>query len=105
VLSLLGFIFCQTESSAVIYQGDIVEIPELHPDTIHPTEKQKERIIQRISSASDLLKMARDDIQTAFGENDIWEELDNLAGDLGREAWNVHDLWQDHEEALKQKMK
>jgi len=97
---LVGFSI-RSEASAVITPEDIPSLLALSPGTIPPSENQKERIKQRIRMAADLLRMARDDVQTSFGENEVWENLDYVVSDVANEAWSVHDLWQDYEEALK----
>lgn len=97
---LVGFQLT-SDSSAVIYPKDLLQISNIFPETISPSESQKERIKQRIRMASDLLKIARDDLQTSFGENDEWEDLDILSRDVANAAWTIHDLWQDHEEGLR----
>lgn len=98
--ALVGFQLT-SDSSAVIYPKDLPQIPTISPGTTSPSEIQKERIKQRIRMASDLLKIARDDLQTSFGENDEWEELDTMSRDVANSAWSVHDLWQDYEERLR----
>jgi len=73
-------------------------IPKTHVPclgTIVPTDSQIERIKIRIKMAVDHLRMARDDFESAFGEDDTWEGLDYLAREVAKEEWNVGDHWQD----------
>ena len=93
----------QSENSAVIYPNDIKNKSEIFLNTTKPSTNQRDRIKQRIRIASDYLKMARDDLQTSFGENDQWESLDSLVHEVTNEVWNVHDLWQDYEEGIYKK--
>lgn len=84
-----------SDDSAVIAPEDIpsMTIPSL--GTIAPSDLQIKRIKKRIRMAADFLRMARDDFESAFGEDDIWEGLDYLASDVANEEWKVRDLWED----------
>jgi hypothetical protein len=93
----------QSENSAVICPNSIQKESEISLNKNQPSKDQRERIKQRIRIASDFLKMARDDLQTSFGENDQWESLDLLAHEVTNEVWNVHDFWQDYEEGIYKK--
>lgn len=84
-----------TDEAAVIRQEDLPTTVAPCLGTLAPSEPQIERIKKRITMAADLLRMARDDFETAFGEDDIWEGLDYFAREVANEAWTVRDLWQD----------
>ena len=96
--TLVGFRVLSGES-AVITPEDIPSMPVVVPITTHPTENQKERIKQRLRMASDFIRIARDDFETAFGDGLFWKDLDYFAREVDNEAFNVHDLWKDHKEA------
>ena len=83
----------------MITPEDIPSMPVVVPITTHPTENQKERIKQRLRMASDFIRIARDDFETAFGDGLFWKDLDYFAREVDNEAFNVHDLWKDHKEA------
>ena len=84
-----------SDDSAVIRPEDIPSMPAPSLGTIAPSDSQIKRIKKRITMAADLLRMARDDFESAFGEDDTWEGLDYLARDVANEEWRVRDLWED----------
>ncbi|MFH1218155.1 MAG: hypothetical protein V1706_16805 [Pseudomonadota bacterium] len=96
--ALVGFRFLP-DSSAVITPADFPSMPDLSPGTFPAEEIQIKRIKKRIRMAADLLRMARDDFQTAFGENDdkeIWKDLDYYSDEIGNIEGHVSDLWRHH---------
>jgi hypothetical protein len=88
-----------SDATAVIAPADIASrsIPQL--GTASASKSQIERIKQRIGMAAGLLRMARDDFETAYGDNDVWDGLDYFAREVANEAWTVHDFWQDLEKS------
>lgn len=86
-----------SEAAAVITPANIPTSSIPHVGTVSPSKSQIERIKQRINMAAGLLRMARDDFESAFGDDEVWEGLDYFAGRVANEAWTVHDTWQDLE--------
>lgn len=92
---VVGF-HCQTENTGVITPEDlpISNIPV--PKKIAPSDKQVKRIQQRIREAAALLRVARDDIQTAFGDDET-ATINAVASDAEDVAFRIHDLWYDQQ--------
>lgn len=84
-----------SDTTAVITPASLSSNSIPHLGTISPSESQIQRIKGRINLAADLLRMARDDFESAFGEDEVWEGIDYLAREVANEAWTVRDLWQD----------
>lgn len=90
----IGFRFL-SDTTAVIRAEDLPSMPIPTLGTTAPSEKQMERIKQRIEQAAALLSMARDDFESSFGKNEMWEELDDLPHAVADEAWRFGEYWQD----------
>lgn len=69
---LAGFHILSDESAEISYE-DFPSIPDLQAGTVPPSEMQKERITGRLEMAANMIRIARDDIQTAFGDLGLCE--------------------------------
>jgi hypothetical protein len=83
-----------SDTTAVIAPADIPELPAPSPGTIPPCERQIERIKQRLETAADLLRMARDEVEATLGEDEA-ENLNYYAERVAEEERTISDLWQD----------
>ena len=61
-----------------------------------PTKIQIERIKQRIRKAAAILRIARDEVESLFGDGDAYD-IEALASEVAGLAFVIHDIWQDQE--------
>ncbi|MCX5827667.1 MAG: hypothetical protein NTV58_06665 [Deltaproteobacteria bacterium] len=81
-----------TDAAAVITPDDLPAISAPTPKLVPSSDGQVKRIKQRIWEAAAFLRIARDDIQTAFGDDEA-SKLNSVAASAEQHASHIHDLW------------
>ena len=98
---IVGFKFL-TDSAGVITPDDLPMLSASSPKVVPLSGKQVERIKQRIREAAALLRIVRDEVQTAFGDDEA-SKLHSAAADAEDLAFDIGDLWDDKKSSSNQK--
>lgn len=87
----------QSEDSGIMLPADLPRVnAPLSLIPAHPSKKQVERIKQRIRKAAAILRIARDEVESLFGDDNAFD-IEALASEVAGLAFIIHDNWQDQE--------
>lgn len=81
-----------TDNAAVITPDDLPALSSYSPKLLPSSDVQMTRIEKRIWQAAAFLRIARDDIQTAFGDDEA-SALNSVANEAEELGSRIHDLW------------